>query len=126
MRNLTFLAIPLILALLSSVGLGEDVKGGKEPPKSISVKEVLAILAKSEVTGQGCGFATWNGQGWSYCGSSYKSVVLPWSLKSEEVSAGAVFGKVPGESHLIDFSGPGFCYRRTTDSPTLTLVEPAK
>jgi hypothetical protein len=86
----------------------------------------LAILARSEVTGQGCGGATWNGEPWSFYISSYKPVALPWTSKPEEVSAGFVYGKKPVQHHLIEFSGPGFRYRRETDTATLTLVEPEK
>ena len=98
-------------------------------PKTITVKSALAIIQKAEVSGQGCGGGTWNGESWGFYLNMYKDLVmLPWSLEPQKVQAGFVYGRTPVEHHLIEFSGPGFRYRRSTDVPLLTLVpaEPPK
>jgi len=95
-------------------------------PKTITVKEVLAIIGKTEVTGQGCGGGDWNGEIWGFYLNSYKPMKLPWDSEPQLVKARFVYHGMPDEHHLIEFSGAGFRYRRSTDDPKLTLDEPAK
>jgi len=91
-------------------------------PTKLTVKEVLAIIGKTEITGQGCGGCTWNGENWGCFVNDYKAMKLPWNQEpQEEMSAGFAFGRKPVEHHLIHFSGPGFSYRRFNDVNELTL-----
>ena len=101
---------------------GEDpVPASGALPKTIAVKDVVAILSKTKITGQGCGGATWNGEKWSFYVNAYKPVSLPWNPEPQRVESGFVFGRMPVEYHLISFSGPGFTYSRATNDSFLTL-----
>jgi len=105
---------------------GEDAQAQSPKfPKSISVKTAIAIIGKTEVAGQGCGGSPWNGKNWACFLSMYKPMKLPWYAEPQKrVQAVFVFGE--GETHLIEFSGPGFCYKRSKDVPDLTFEAPSK
>src|SRR5262245_32621941 len=127
MKNLRQALVTAALLAISITAIsGEEPKAAANaPPKTLSVKEALALISKAELTGQGCGAATWNGEQWSYFVNGYKPIKLPWESEPQRVMAGFAYG-LRMESHLIDFSGPGFRYKRLTDVPDLTLQPPAE
>ena len=92
-------------------------------PRTISVAEVLVLLKGARISSQGCGGTGWNGASWGYYGNGYQSANLPWSKTPERVFAGFAYGRKPVEHHLIDFSGPGFRFARTDDSPLLVRID---
>jgi hypothetical protein len=128
MRRLTRSSLPLLLLIVSVLCLlvaarAQDPDPSKSAlPKTLTVTEVKALLEKSEMTGQGCGACTWNGESWGFYANDYKPLKLPWTSEPRIVYAGFAFGRMPVEHHLIEFRGSGFRYRRTTDVPELTLV----
>ena len=96
-------------------------------PKTLTEKQALAIIGKTELYGQGCGGITWSGERWGLYVNSYKPMKLPWSPLSVETEAWFVYSGEPAERHLIEFKGPGFCYRRATeDDDKLILDKQAK
>jgi hypothetical protein len=92
-------------------------------PGKITVDEVRALLEGARITSQGCGGSHWDGKSWGYYNSSYEPIKLPWSKLKQRVSAGSVVGGEPREHHLIEFSGPGFRYRRPDSKPVLLRVK---
>jgi hypothetical protein len=112
------------LMLLAVVAMtnGQDSKPEQNAlPKTLTVKEVLSIIGKTEIAGQGCGGCRWNGEDWGYYGNMYKPMQLPWNTEPQKVEAGFAYGRMPVEHYLIEFSVPGFRYRRLTDVADLTL-----
>jgi hypothetical protein len=121
--NTRVLVLGFTLAFLGARELNGDdpLPANSALPKTIAVKDVVAILLKTKITGQGSGGTTWNGEKWDFYINAYKPVKLPWNSEPQRVESGFVFGRRPGENHLISFSGPGFKYSRATNDSFLTL-----
>ena len=121
MRAVQRLAASAVVLAQIAIVLGEDPKRTTPAiPKTVTVKEVLAIIEKAELTSQGCGGGTWNGEEWGFYLNSYKPLKLPWNSEPQRVKAGFAYG-IRNQTHLIQFTGPGFHYERLTDVPHLTL-----
>jgi len=121
--NTRQLSLGLAFAFIGSVvTYGDDpAPANSALPKTIALKDVVEILAKTKISAQGCGIATWDGEQWDFYVNGYKPVKLPWNSEPQTVKAGFVFGRMPVEYHLISFSGPGFTYSRAKNDSTLTL-----
>jgi hypothetical protein len=125
MRRLAGVQAVVLCLGCASVLNGQKPKAPSSVPKTIAVKEVLALLAKTEVGGQGCGGTTWNGKRWGMYVNFYNDPIkLPWDPEQQRVEAMFAYRGMPDEHHLIELSGPGFRYRRDKNVPVLTLVLP--
>ena len=122
MQNRSRFVAAAILLAFSAFANGDDPPQPKsEIPKTISDEQVRLILRRAIRSVQGCGVTTWNGKAYGWYFNNYKPVKLPWSLEPQFVSAGFIQGSPPGNNTLIEFSGPGFRYKRLNDEPILTL-----
>jgi hypothetical protein len=119
------IAVTLALACCTMPALnGQSPKPTKHViPKTLTEKQALAIIGKTELTGQGCGVAKWNGETWGLYVNAYKPMKLPWSPLSVETEARFVYRGEPAETHLIEFKGPGFCFRRSTKDDTKLILD---
>src|SRR5262245_54348016 len=121
-------ALALLFAAIAAINGEEPKPATNALPKTLTVKEVLAIIGKTKITGQGCGDCTWNGESRGAYFNIYKSMKLPWDTEPRRVEAGFADGNggKGSESHLFEFNGPGFRYERLTDVPELTLKPPTE
>jgi hypothetical protein len=120
------LAIAILLSALFC-GHATDVapKRTGRFSKSITVMQAQQIIGKTRLSGQRCGRMIWNGEPWARYVNAYKPMKLPWYGDTLQPGVEATFAYGRGETHLISFSGPGFKYRRTTNSPVLDYEQPA-
>ena len=117
----------LIVCTISALNAQSTKPAKQAIPKALTVKQVLAIIGKSEVVNQTCGPTKWNGEFWGYYRNWYKDMKLPWSPLPADVEAAFTYRPEPHETQLIEFKGPGFRYQRLSkDDPNMTLDNQAK